>query len=54
MIGIGKTIDNDLLYVDRSFGFETAVQLSQTALLAAHEEARSAHNGIGNSCAFLY
>lgn len=47
VIGIGKTIDNDLLYVDRSFGFETAVQLSQTALLAAHEEARSTQNGIG-------
>lgn len=47
IVGIGKTIDNDLLYVDRSFGFETAVTLAQSALISAHEEARSCHNGIG-------
>jgi 6-phosphofructokinase 1 len=47
VIGIGKTIDNDLLFVDKSFGFETAIQLSQQAIVAAHEEARSAYNGIG-------
>lgn len=47
IIGIGKTIDNDLLYLDRSFGFQTAVQLSQQAIITAHEEARSAKNGIG-------
>ena len=47
VIGIGKTIDNDLLYVDRSFGFDTAVDLSQRALITCHEEARSTRNGIG-------
>ena len=47
VIGIGKTIDNDLLYLDRSFGFETAVDLSQQAIITAHEEARSTENGIG-------
>jgi 6-phosphofructokinase 1 len=47
VIGIGKTIDNDLLFVDKSFGFETAVELSQNAIVAAHEEARSSFNGIG-------
>lgn len=47
VVGIGKTIDNDLLYLDKSFGFETAVQLSQQAIITAHEEARSVQNGIG-------
>lgn len=47
VVGVGKTIDNDLLFVDKSFGFETAVSLSQLALISAHEEARSARNGIG-------
>ena len=47
IIGIGKTIDNDILYLDRSFGFETAVGLSQHAIIAAHEESRSTENGIG-------
>lgn len=47
VVGVGKTIDNDLLFIDKSFGFETAIQLSQQSIIAAHEEARSAHNGIG-------
>jgi 6-phosphofructokinase 1 len=47
VIGIGKTIDNDLLYLDKSFGFDTAVQLAQQAIIAAHEEARAVQNGIG-------
>lgn len=38
IIGIGKTIDNDLLYVDRSFGFDTAVQHAQQAIITCHEE----------------
>ena len=42
-----KSIDNDILLVDRCFGFETAVEEAQRALLAAKVEASSAHNGLG-------
>ncbi|KAI8802840.1 diphosphate--fructose-6-phosphate 1-phosphotransferase [Cladochytrium replicatum] len=47
VVGIPKTIDNDIAFMDRTFGFETAVELAQSAVNAAHEEARSALNGIG-------
>ena len=35
------------MQVDRCFGFETAVEESQRALLAAKVEAKSAHHGLG-------
>jgi 6-phosphofructokinase 1 len=47
VIGIPKTIDNDLHWIERSFGFATAVDEARTAIVAAHEEARGAWNGIG-------
>jgi 6-phosphofructokinase 1 len=47
VIGIPKTIDNDISYVDTSFGFETAVSSSRTAVYSAHNEAIGARNGIG-------
>jgi len=47
VVGIPKTIDNDLLYVDRSFGFETAVGKAAEAVSAAHAEAHSAIRGVG-------
>lgn len=47
VIGIPKTIDNDISYVDASFGFETAVSESRTAVYSAHTEATGARNGIG-------
>ncbi len=47
VVGIPKTIDNDLRYVDRSFGFETAVARAAEAVTAAHVEAHSAMNGVG-------
>ena len=47
VIGIPKTIDNDISYVDQSFGFETAVSESRTAIYSAHTEATGARNGIG-------
>jgi 6-phosphofructokinase 1 len=47
VIGIPKTIDNDISYVDSSFGFETAVSSSRTAVYSAHNEAIGARNGIG-------
>ena len=47
VIGIPKTIDNDLSFTDRTFGFETAVEMSQASLIAAHMEAKAVKNGIG-------
>ena len=47
IIGIPKTIDNDLQWVERSFGFATAVEEASRALTAAHAEAKGAYNGIG-------
>jgi 6-phosphofructokinase 1 len=47
VIGIPKTIDNDLMWIERSFGFSTAVEEAVRALNAGHEEARGAFNGIG-------
>ncbi|MFB3788888.1 MAG: ATP-dependent 6-phosphofructokinase [bacterium] len=46
VIGVPKTIDNDVLYVERSFGFETAYSVATTVLLSAHAEAVGAYNGI--------
>jgi 6-phosphofructokinase 1 len=47
VIGVPKTIDNDLLWIERSFGFATAVEEATNALVAAHAEARGAWNGVG-------
>ena len=47
VIGIPKTIDNDITGVYRSFGFQTAVEEANRVLECAHVEARAAKNGIG-------
>jgi 6-phosphofructokinase 1 len=47
VIGIPKTIDNDVSYVQKTFGFETAVTEARRATYAANVEAESARNGIG-------
>lgn len=47
VIGIPKTIDNDLSFVQRSFGFESAVDKAVDAVAAAHVEAHDAPNGVG-------
>ena len=47
VIGIPKTIDNDLSFIQRSFGFETAVSKAVEAVYSAHIEAKDAYNGIG-------
>jgi 6-phosphofructokinase 1 len=47
IIGIPKTIDNDISYVQKSFGFETAVSEARRAIYSAHSEALCARNGIG-------
>jgi 6-phosphofructokinase 1 len=47
VIGIPKTIDNDIHIIDKTFGFDTAVEEAQRALVAAKTEASSAYKGIG-------
>ena len=47
VIGIPKTIDNDVSFVQSTFGFETAVTEARRATSAANAEAESARNGIG-------
>ncbi|MGP1459874.1 MAG: ATP-dependent 6-phosphofructokinase [Treponema sp.] len=47
VIGIPKTVDNDLQFIDRSFGFDTAVQRAKEAVASIHMEANSQINGIG-------
>jgi 6-phosphofructokinase 1 len=47
VIGIPKTIDNDVSFVQRTFGFETAVSEARRATYAAHAEAEAARNGVG-------
>ncbi len=46
-VGIPKTIDNDISYVYKTFGLDTAVTIAKEAVRAAHCEAESAYNGIG-------
>ena len=47
VIGIPKTIDNDISYVQQTFGFDTAVTESRISLYSAHAEATGARNGVG-------
>jgi 6-phosphofructokinase 1 len=47
IVGIPKTIDNDILYVRSTFGFVTAVDRAREVLFCAHSEAHSFPNGIG-------
>ncbi|MDX9752887.1 MAG: ATP-dependent 6-phosphofructokinase [bacterium] len=46
VIGIPKTIDNDIMYVEKSFGFETAYSIATQVLQSAHAEAKGAYNGV--------
>ena len=47
VIGIPKTIDNDIFMVSKSFGFDTAVDVATQSIRAAHNEANGFPNGIG-------
>lgn len=47
VVCVPKSMDNELLLIDRSFGFDTAVEEAQRPLLAAKVEASSAYQGIG-------
>ena len=47
VVGIPKTIDNDINFVTRSFGFDTAVEKATESIRCAHVEALGAPGGIG-------
>ncbi|MCL2478208.1 MAG: ATP-dependent 6-phosphofructokinase [Treponema sp.] len=47
LVGIPKTVDNDFAIIQKSFGFDTAVDKAVEVVAAAHMEASSAINGIG-------
>jgi len=46
VVGIPKTIDNDVAFVSRTFGYFTAVEEASKVLTRAHTEARSVDNGV--------
>ncbi len=47
VVGIPKTIDNDIAYVERTFGLETAFAVAAESIRSAHTEAIGAPNGVG-------
>ena len=47
VVGVPKTIDNDIHFIDRSFGFESAYSAAVEVIRSAHVEATGAHDGIG-------
>ncbi len=47
IVGIPKTIDNDIAFVNTSFGYVTALEKAAEVIRGAHVEARGAVNGIG-------
>ncbi len=47
VVCIPKTIDNDLDLIEKSFGFDTAIEKTVEAIRGAHVEAKGAFNGIG-------
>lgn len=47
VVGVPKTIDNDLSFSHRTFGFETAVSQAVKAIRSAHSEASSHFHGVG-------
>jgi 6-phosphofructokinase 1 len=47
VIGIPKTIDNDISFVEKTFGFETAVAESMQVIQSAHIESKGVEYGVG-------
>lgn len=47
VVGVPKTIDNDLSFIQTSFGFDTAVSMAVPVVRGAHIEARNSINGVG-------
>ena len=46
VIAIPKTVDNDISFIDQSFGFSTAVRTAGGVISGAHNEAKGAYNGV--------
>ena len=46
IVGIPKTIDNDVAYVSRTFGHQTALEVAREVIDAAHTESKSVENGV--------
>lgn len=47
VVGVPKTVDNDLCFMDRTFGYETAIYATGPIISSAHDEAKGVYNGIG-------
>ena len=47
VVGVPKTIDNDIMFIDQSFGFQTAFAEATKSIRAAHVESTGAPNGVG-------
>jgi 6-phosphofructokinase 1 len=47
VVGIPKTIDNDVMFMTRTFGVSTAMAVASEVLACAHAEAHSAYHGVG-------
>jgi 6-phosphofructokinase 1 len=47
VVGVPKTIDNDVTFASRTFGFTSAVEEAKHVLRCAHTEARSVARGVG-------
>jgi len=47
VVGVPKTIDNDIQYVARTFGYTTSVDSARGIIDVAHTEARAVINGVG-------
>jgi 6-phosphofructokinase 1 len=47
VVGIPKTIDNDIMFIDQSFGFQTAFSVAGDVINTAHAEAKASPNGVG-------
>ena len=46
VVAVPKTVDNDIAFVDKTFGYDSAVEMARMALDAGHTEAIGARNGI--------
>ncbi len=59
VVGVPKTIDNDVAFVSQTFGYPTALEEARAVLDRAHVESKSVHNGIslvrlmGRSAGFI-
>ncbi len=47
VVGIPKTIDNDIMFIDQSFGFQTAFSVAAESIRCAHVESEASPNGVG-------